>query len=538
MADPDPVTVEVKEKEESDSSSPEPPKSPRMDSVAVHESSLATAQNGDNDASRQLPGASESGLPSADACIGIATHTGTADASTESTKHTVTAVSSSEDEFTDAVDDNPTPFRSSFSFKEQREDKNKRSNSIVPPLPDPSSQPSQAAPKPHTPRPEPGYLQRFLIGFARRLRRIDFLVTRKALRIWEWCDLDWTPDVVRHTCQDILTKQWMRKLPLLQPASPADIASRSLVSQSELSTFKLVQLWHLRHLHHNAHRSQVVANVSSLFQESVVNRVARSCNGNLEVFEFCAGSGGPTPAFEKLINESRVQQGDHPILFSISDKYPNIDAWSEYATGSSYLRVISESVDAVDPPSIALSHGSSQDGEKPTSDRRIFRLFNLSFHHFEDGLAIDILRSTMETADGFAIVELQDRRFFTLSMMFFNFFFVLFMTPKIYTPPEGQRKYGLRNLIRSTVTYWGVVCVLWWDGLVSCLRVREFNEFKELVKAASGSQDKLQIQESLNLEGGKSFEVAGWQFREHSVELHTIPSGFVKMFTGVGSRSE
>jgi hypothetical protein len=78
------------------------------------------------------------------------------------------------------------------------------------------------------------------------------------------------------------------------------------------------------------------------------------------VFEFCAGSGGPTPIFEKLINQHRANLNQPPLQFSISDKFPNLKAWEEHTAASNHLRTIKESVDAADPPSVALSHYSQQ----------------------------------------------------------------------------------------------------------------------------------------------------------------------------------
>jgi hypothetical protein len=78
-------------------------------------------------------------------------------------------------------------------------------------------------------------------------------------------------------------------------------------------------------------------------------------------------------------------------------------------------------------------------------------LFNLSFHHFDDQSATKLLKNTMETSDGIAIIELQDRRLGCLAMMFFNIFFVLTITPFWQESCPHCWKYNPDNLFRNTV---------------------------------------------------------------------------------------
>jgi hypothetical protein len=94
---------------------------------------------------------------------------------------------------------------------------------------------------------------------------------------------------------------------------------------------------------------------------------------------------------------------------------------------------------------ICMLIGSSDD------KKRIFRLFNLSFHHFDDESAIKLLKNTMETSDGVAIIELQDRRLGCLAMMFFNFFFVLTITPFWQDTSSCWWKYNPVSLLHNAV---------------------------------------------------------------------------------------
>jgi hypothetical protein len=106
----------------------------------------------------------------------------------------------------------------------------------------------------------------------------------------------------------------------------------------------------------------------------------------------------------------------------------------------------------------------------------IYRMFCLSFHHFDDLVARRVLANTIATSEGFAILEMQDRRI--LSMLFVSL---------------G----GVVSLAMSWLWFWGswsqlfftyvipiLPAVLVFDGQVSCLRVREFRELLDLIDEA------------------------------------------------------
>lgn len=131
--------------------------------------------------------------------------------------------------------------------------------------------------------------------------------------------------------------------------------------------------------------------------------------------DFCAGAGGPTPFIEKHLNSQLSSQDEQtsavsngasenlrnrssgavvhkgPAKFVLTDLHPHIPDWTEAAKQSDNLTFVSDSVDAANAP-VGLA---GKDGKK------IFRLYNLAFHHFDDDLGSDILRNTIETADGF-----------------------------------------------------------------------------------------------------------------------------------------
>jgi hypothetical protein len=117
--------------------------------------------------------------------------------------------------------------------------------------------------------------------------------------------------------------------------------------------------------------------------------------------DFCAGAGGPTPVIAKELNKQlqppagtepvNGEAAREPVKFVLTDLHPHIKDWVEASKKSPNLSFVSKSVDATNAPSDLIE----SDGKK------VFRLFNLAFHHFDDKLGKDILRNTLETADGF-----------------------------------------------------------------------------------------------------------------------------------------
>ena len=152
--------------------------------------------------------------------------------------------------------------------------------------------------------------------------------------------------------------------------------------------------------------------------ELVARQLYQTLGGDVAKFtyiDFCAGAGGPTPYIEKDLNSQLLSQaGNTPLLsnaasrssqnrsldvgadngqvkFVLTDIHPHIPDWTIASKQSDNLSFVSQSVDAANAPAGL----TGRDGKK------IFRLYNLAFHHFDDNLGSDILRNTIETADGF-----------------------------------------------------------------------------------------------------------------------------------------
>ena len=99
-------------------------------------------------------------------------------------------------------------------------------------------------------------------------------------------------------------------------------------------------------------------------------------------------------------------------------------------------------------------------------------------------MAVDIIRSTMETADGIAIIELQDRSWGCLTMMSLNW---LFFGGIISFWRGHERSLGqkLKSFFPNCGIFAAAMGTLLWDGLASCIRTRQFSEFVKLVDKAT-----------------------------------------------------
>jgi hypothetical protein len=189
------------------------------------------------------------------------------------------------------------------------------------------------------------------------------------------------PQYLREKVQSCLTLAWTFRAPIVQKTSPAELVASTLY------------------------------------------RVLSNSVTNYTYVDFCAGAGGPTPYIEQDLNAKLMSRqpnspaihsdysprhsrairrptGSAAVKFVLTDLHPHIPDWTEAAKKSQNLSFIPKSVDAANAPTDLID----SDGKK------VFRLFNLAFHHFEDDLGRDILRNTLETADGFGYVTVSGKK--------------------------------------------------------------------------------------------------------------------------------
>ena len=192
--------------------------------------------------------------------------------------------------------------------------------------------------------------------------------------------------------------------------------------------------------------------------------------------------------------------GGGEVDFVLTDIHPHLPDWVKASNKSNNLYYVPSPVDAANAPRDLLSMAGAQEENK-----RIFRLFSLSFHHFPDPLATRILHNTLTSSSGFAIFELQGRDLGSI-------FTVLCMFPLLWAG-SWWWFWGDWSLLFWTYVIPVVPFVLVFDGVVSCLRVRRKAEILKLIKKSGAS-------------------VEGWRF-ETGKELHTWTGGTMNYFIGI-----
>jgi hypothetical protein len=310
------------------------------------------------------------------------------------------------------------------------------------------------------------------------------------------------PFLIKQCAQNTLTKHWTTRIPLLQPQSPAELASAVI-----LEVFRVIES-----------------------SEGGPNHNNNNDNNSWKVVDFCSGSGGPIPHIEKHVNNLRLQANRPPIAFNLSDLYPNIDAWLAPCSRSANLSFIPDPVDATNPPFAAIS--SSTPGDKEVAlragyqhdGRKVLRTFCLAFHHFDDEGAVRVLKSTLETSDAMVVFELQERCVGSCLLMGLEFFLLYLVSVFWFT---GDRLhlflvYGV-PVLPSLHAF---------DGLVSCLRTRTFGEFVALLDRALGRQYGHGSEEALG-----TVRRGDWVFTNRRV-LHTWPLGYMNATVGMKVKPE
>ncbi|ETN44339.1 uncharacterized protein HMPREF1541_10519 [Cyphellophora europaea CBS 101466] len=278
--------------------------------------------------------------------------------------------------------------------------------------------------------------------------------------------------------QDYLTLGWTVRLPLLQTHAPCALAATTLTS---------------------------------------VLGAARTLHSYVYV-DFASGSGGPTPYIERHVNRQLESRGEEPVAFVMTDISPHVAAWEGAVkkSGSGFLGFVAEGVDATRAPAREVLLRGVPGGDrvgkagKKGREKRVMRLFSLAFHHFDDELAVRVLRDTMERGDAFCIFELQSRNLASLFMVSLLWPLAMLLAPI----------YFWRRPAHLFFTYLVPLVPFVWvfDGLVSCLRTRTVEEIEALMVQAVGEEG-----------------LRGWKVRSGE-EVHTV--GIGKLYWSVVTKED
>ena len=199
------------------------------------------------------------------------------------------------------------------------------------------------------------------------------------------------------------------------------------------------------------------------------------------------------------------------VDFILTDIHPHVLAWQNAVRSSGHggLRYAPEPVDATTFAKEILELAQPRKPNGIEGEARIFRLFNLAFHHFDDELALKILGNTLRTSDGFAIFELQGRDVGNMLTILSSFPILVLGSWWWYW---GQWKRLFWHCVVPVVPF-----VFVFDGLISCLRTRRESEISDLLKrAATNDRDGL----------------SGWTVKAGE-EKHTWPFGTLSYYVGI-----
>lgn len=173
-----------------------------------------------------------------------------------------------------------------------------------------------------------------------------------------------------------------------------------------------------------------------------------------KIIDLGSGSGGPwqslLPGLTSNIPDCRV---------TFTDFYPNADSLNK---------------ELKDLPEVNY-HSTSVDARKVPPELKGVRTLFLSFHHFKEKEALQILQNAVNTQSGIAIFEGQERSIPSIIGMLFSPITVLLTTPFI-------KPFSIKRLLFTYIIPVIPIFVLW-DGVVSSLRTYSIKEMKNLIQS-------------------------------------------------------
>jgi hypothetical protein len=188
----------------------------------------------------------------------------------------------------------------------------------------------------------------------------------------------------------------------------------------------------------------------------VVSHLVRALNsvGDSRLIDLCSGGGGPWI----WLHRDLARHKGGPLEIQLTDKFPNVAAFQRAErTTQGRVRFCTESIDATKIP--ARFHG--------------FRTMFTSFHHFSPTQARAIIQSAVDNRQGIGIFEAPARTASSILLTFFVPLLALFAVPFV-------RPFRL-SLLLWTYALPVIPFVLWFDGIVSCLRAYSPAEMSSMV---------------------------------------------------------
>jgi hypothetical protein len=160
------------------------------------------------------------------------------------------------------------------------------------------------------------------------------------------------------------------------------------------------------------------------------------------------------------------------VRVCLTDKYPNLKAFA-------HIRLRSEERENGAGPQLDYVAQPVDAARVPTALAGFRTIFS-SFHHFPPIEAREVLRSAMSANRGIGIFELARREPKTVLLLSLTPLLVLLLTP-------GMRPFRWSRLFWTYVLP-VIPFVIWFDGLVSCLRAYAPEELQEMLAQLGSAQ--------------------------------------------------
>ncbi len=188
------------------------------------------------------------------------------------------------------------------------------------------------------------------------------------------------------------------------------------------------------------------------FTERLAEAMQRT--GDRRVVDLCSGGGGPALVIAGELRKRLAR----PVDVVLTDLYPRSSRLARgRATFPSWVELEAQSIDAQDVPDTLQG----------------FRLLCNGFHHLKPEQARACLRDAVQKRCGIALVELTQRSALSMLQITLGTATQLVVTPFI-------KPFRWSRLFYTYALPIVPLCTLW-DGIVSCLRVYEPDELRDLV---------------------------------------------------------
>lgn len=223
-------------------------------------------------------------------------------------------------------------------------------------------------------------------------------------------------------------------------------------------------------------------------------RKALKAAGTDRLVDLCSGAGGPWSWLYRLVENEDTGKGG----ICLTDRYPNIAAFERlHEASGGRIGYCAEPVDAARIP----------------AQLRGFRTLFTSFHHFSPDDAAAIIQNAVDTRQGIAIFEAPRRKTLSILMAVLMPLSALLMGPFI-------RPFRLSRMIWTYVLP-VIPFVLWFDGILSCLRAYSLAELSELIRNLKPNDYKWEIGERMGWLAPITYVLGYTEHRTNTVALES-----------------